>query len=138
MTSSDYIALFGFGFRTDLILSNCGRFYEISDTYIAQCYIIYLFQIPQSIMTGQQFTPEQRHIMTLKADYHVTGSSSHSLRMFSATKEHNQKNLVERGEKGCVRTPKTIPAVKDILDNNAYKASDDDSINTWIVSLMHN
>ena len=36
MTSSDYIALFGFGFRTDLILTNCDRFYEISDTYIAQ------------------------------------------------------------------------------------------------------
>ena len=69
MTSSDYIALFGFGFRTDLILSNCGRFYEISDTYIAQWYIIYLFQIPQSIMTGQKFTPEQRHIMPLKTDY---------------------------------------------------------------------
>ena len=53
---------------------------------------------------------------------HVTGSSSHSLRFVIANKEYNQKNLVERGEKGCVRILKTIPGVKDILDNNAYKA----------------
>ena len=111
-------------------------------------------------MPGQQFTPEQRSFMALeyhklRGQYNCINRIKESFnqkfqgvqlptkntikgvwkKQMTSFSVHNLNSkaspgLSHSGRKRRARTPANIQAVKDILDNDASKAADDDSINS--------
>ena len=119
-----------------------------------------MFQINLSKMPGQQLTPEQRSHLALeyhkmRGQYNCINVVKYSFsqefpgvqlpskntikRIWRKQKTHfivhnlNSKNspgLSHSGRKRSARTPENIQAVKDILDTDAAKPADADSINS--------